>query len=163
MACPERLHKYGLSRAPKLLVERPRVVAGVGNLRSVNIHESQLADGARSHVPDLGREAQADLLLERQVPGLDIAAVQFFRLALESHVCRYVDDAIPQSWRSDRRKSLGKRGGPHEAVGRRDFERHHYRKVIALQFCRLIWINRHAVTRANHEGTHGAPGDAKAR
>ena len=79
---------------PNFAAEGLPLLTGADDLAGVDVEEPELSGRARGHVADLAREVPRQLPLDREVPRLDVPAVQLLRVARPRVVARDVEDAV---------------------------------------------------------------------
>src|SRR5262249_39282055 len=98
MARSER-HDESCGRRPsEPFQQRPAILVGADCLARVDVQISQLPNLPRSHVSRLRDKPESKLLLQREVPRLEIAALEVLGIAAEGISSRKVDDPVAD-WR----------------------------------------------------------------
>src|SRR5215472_18919542 len=83
LAGAERRDKGSGRRPSELLQQRATGLIGADHLARVDVQISELPDLPCGHVSRLRHKTQTELLLQREVPGLEIASLEVLRIAAE--------------------------------------------------------------------------------
>src|SRR5262249_37278677 len=91
----------------EFLEQRAAGLIGTDHLTRVNIQVSELANLPGGNVSRLRNKTHTELLLQREIPGLEIASLEVFRIAAERVSARKVDDPVAGLRRLDCRDAVG--------------------------------------------------------